>query len=239
MRLARYLANAGISSRRKAEALINQGRVKVNEVTVKEKGFIITPGQDMVKFDGHIVTIQDKIYILLNKPAGYISSVYDPQGRPIVLDLLKDIKQRVYPVGRLDYDTEGLLLLSNDGEFTNLMLHPRYGMTKTYQALVYGKINEEALNQLRNGIKLDDGITAPAGVRILNQYKNNTCLEIKIHEGRKRQVKRMCIAVGHPLINLKRTAIEELTIKGVPLGQYRFLNEMEVKSLINKALFLK
>lgn len=235
MRLAKYLANAGVASRRKAEKLIVQGRVKVNGASVLEKGYIITPG-DRVEFDGRIIKGQEKVYILLNKPADYISSVYDPQGRPTVRDLLRDISQRVYPVGRLDYDTEGILLLSNDGEFTNLMIHPRYEINKTYHALVKGQVGKEALKMLRDGIDLEDGRTAPAGVKVLNQIKDKTWLEIKIHEGRKRQVKRMCMAVGHPLISLKRTAIETLNLEGVSLGQYRFLTPAEVQCLKTKAL---
>lgn len=236
MRLAKYLAAAGIASRRKAEELIAQGRVKVNGLPVNEKGYVINPGFDRIEFDGRIIQGEEKVYILLNKPAGYISSVYDPQGRPTVLNLLKDIKQRVYPVGRLDYDTEGILLLSNDGEFTNLMMHPRYEMTKTYQALVQGKPEAQAIKMLQEGIELEDGPTAPAEVRILNEYEDKARLEIKIHEGRKRQVKRMCMAAGHPLIKLKRTAIESLDLRGVAPGKYRFLTPGEVKRLKDKAL---
>lgn len=236
MRLAKYLAEAGITSRRKAEELISQGRVKVNGLIVREKGYTIDPEFARVEFDGHVVAKEEKVYILINKPAGYISSVYDSQGRPTVLDLLPNIKIRVYPVGRLDFDTEGLLLLSNDGEFTNLMIHPRYEMTKTYQAIVKGKPGAEVLRTLREGIELEDGVTAPAEVRIVKEYRDKTLLEIKIHEGKKRQVKRMCTAVGHPLISLKRTAIEFLNLEGVSPGGFRLLTPEEVKRLKNKAL---
>lgn len=236
MRLAKYLADAGIASRRKAEELIVQGRVRVNGDLVTEKGYIIISDVDKVEFDGRLIKKEKNIYILLNKPAGFISSVHDPQGRPTVLDLLKEVTQRVYPVGRLDYDTEGILLLSNDGEFSNLMTHPRYEMTKTYQALVQGKTGEKAIRMLRDGIELEDGRTAPAEVKVLNEYEDKTRLEIKIHEGRKRQVKRMCKAAGHPLIKLKRTAIETLTLQGVAPGKYRFLTAEEVQRLKDKAL---
>ena len=235
MRLAKYLAEAGIASRRKAEEFIVQGRVKVNGLLVPEKGYIINPDLDRVEFDGRIITREEKVYILLNKPAGYISSVFDPQGRPTVMDLLKDITLRVYPVGRLDFDTEGLLLLSNDGEFTNLMIHPRYEMTKTYQALVEGKPDKKSLQMLREGIQLDDGLTAPAQVNILEAYKDKTLLEIEIHEGRKRQVKRMCPAIGHPVISLKRNAFGFLKLQGVALGKYRFLTPVEVNKLKQQA----
>lgn len=231
MRLAKYLADAGIASRRKAEELIIQGRVRVNGIIAKEKGYVINPGLDRVEFDGRIITRKEKVYILLNKPAGYISSVFDPQGRPTVMDLLKDIKLRVYPVGRLDFDTEGLLLLSNDGDFTNLMIHPRYEITKSYQALVEGKPDKKSLQMLREGIKLEDGITAPAQVDVLQDYKDKTLLKIRIHEGRKRQIKRMCQAIGHPVISLKRTALGFLKLQGVAPGKYRFLTPMEVNRL--------
>jgi pseudouridine synthase len=235
LRLAKYLAEAGIASRRKAEEFIVQGRVKVNGLLVQEKGYIINPDLDRVEFDGRIITREEKVYILLNKPAGYISSVFDPQGRPTVMDLLKDITLRVYPVGRLDFDTEGLLLLSNDGEFTNLMIHPRYEMTKTYQALVEGKPDKKSLQMLREGTQLEDGMTAPAQVNILEAYKDKTLLEIEIHEGRKRQVKRMCQAIGHPVISLKRNAFGFLKLQGVALGKYRFLTPVEVNKLKQQA----
>ena len=232
MRLAKYLAEAGVASRRKAEELIMQGRVSVNGLVVKEKGCTINPGLDRVEFDGRIVvTREEKVYILLYKPAGYISSVFDPQGRPTVMDLLKDVNLRVYPVGRLDFDTEGLLLLSNDGEFTNLMIHPRYEITKTYQALVVGEPGEQSLCRLQEGIQLEDGITAPARVNILKTFTDKTLLEIEIHEGRKRQVKRMCQAIGHPVISLKRTALGFLNLQGVASGKYRFLIPEEVNKL--------
>jgi pseudouridine synthase len=236
LRLAKYLAEAGIASRRKAEELIIQGRVRVNGVPVWEKGCTIVPGEDQVEFDDRLIEKEESVYILLNKPAGYISSVHDPQGRPTVLTILKGVSQRVYPVGRLDYDTEGILLLSNDGDFSNLMMHPRYEMSKTYQALVRGIPGENALTMLRQGLELEDGRTAPAEVRVLHEYKDKARLEIKIHEGRKRQVKRMCAAAGHPLLKLKRTAIENLTLHGVAPGEYRFLTPEEVRSLKNKAL---
>lgn len=235
MRLAKYLAEAGVASRRKAEELIMQGRVKINGLVVKEKGCTINPDVDRVEFDGRIISREEKVYILLNKPAGYISSVFDPQGRPTVMELLKDIKLRIYPVGRLDFDTEGLLLLSNDGDFTNLMIHPRYEINKTYQALVKGKPDKKSLQILQEGIQLEDGITAPARVNILKALQDKTLLEIEIHEGRKRQVKRMCLAVGHPVISLKRTTFGSLKLQGVAPGKYRFLTPSEVNRLKQQA----
>ena len=235
MRLAKYLAEAGVASRRKAEELIMQGRAKINGLVVKEKGCTINPDVDRVEFDGRIISREEKVYILLNKPAGYISSVFDPQGRPTVMELLKDIKLRIYPVGRLDFDTEGLLLLSNDGDFTNLMIHPRYEINKTYQALVKGKPDKKSLQILQEGIQLEDGITAPARVNILKTFQDRTLLEIEIHEGRKRQVKRMFQAIGHPVINLKRTTFGSLKLQGVAPGKYRFLTPSEVNRLKQQA----
>lgn len=232
MRLAKYLAQAGVASRRKAEEMIEQKRVKVNGVTVENQGVKIDPERDIVEVDGQkIEKCKDKIYILLNKPAGYISSVYDPQGRPTVVELIKGENARIYPVGRLDFDTEGLLLLTNDGDFTNLMLHPRYEITKTYEAWIKGSITEEALERLRKGVLLEDGLTSPAQVRVIKKEREKTLLEIKIHEGRKRQVKRMCKEVGYPVIKLRRTAFAFLDLKGLAVGEYRYLTADEVERL--------
>lgn len=232
MRLAKYLANAGIASRRKAETLIADGRVKVNGEQITEQGYKIKPG-DKVEFDGTTIQSEAKIYILLNKPAGYLSTVQDPYGRPTVRELLDGIAERVYPVGRLDLDTEGLLLLTNDGEFSNKMIHPRYQIGKKYQAWVEGRVENHSLKQLEQGVNLDDGPTCPAEVRVLQRKADMTLLELSIHEGRKRQVKRMCQAVGHKVIKLKRTSFAFLTLQGIELGKYRFLTASEVERLNN------
>ena len=231
MRLAKYLAESGISSRRQAERLITQGKVKVNGKTIKELAFTLKPG-DRVEFEGKIIEQANKIYLLLYKPAGYISSLADPQGRPRVIDLLSAVNTRVFPVGRLDYDTEGLLLLSNDGEFSNLMTHPLYLIPKKYEAWVQGIVKPDTIRQLEQGVALEDGITAPARVRLLSSKKGQSLLELEIHEGKKRQIKRMCLAVGHRVIKLKRTALAFLTLEGVPRGQFRFLTASEVERLI-------
>jgi len=231
LRLAKYLAESGISSRRQAERLITQGKVKVNGKTIKELAFTLKPG-DRVEFEGKIIEQANKIYLLLYKPAGYISSLADPQGRPRVIDLLSAVNTRVFPVGRLDYDTEGLLLLSNDGEFSNLMTHPRYLIPKKYEAWVQGIVKPDTIRQLEQGVALEDGITAPARVRLLSSKKGQSLLELEIHEGKKRQIKRMCLAVGHRVIKLKRTALAFLTLEGVPRGQFRFLTASEVERLI-------
>ncbi|HPF43778.1 MAG TPA: pseudouridine synthase [Syntrophomonadaceae bacterium] len=233
MRLAKYLAGQGVASRRKSEELIAEGRVSVNGNIIKEQGFKIDPLQDKVEVDGHMLQTADKVYLLLYKPAGYISSVSDPWGRPVVTDLIKEEKnRRIYPVGRLDLDTEGLLLMTNDGDFANIIIHPRYKMDKKYEALVQGKVTKDAIKQLQKGILLEDGMTAPAGVHVLKHSSDKTLLEVIIHEGRKRQVRRMLEAVGHPVIHLKRTEVGFLTLKGLKDGEYRYLNSQEVKKLI-------
>lgn len=232
MRLAKYLAQAGVASRRLSEQLISAGKITVNGQLVTEVTTRVEPGVDQVEYMGKVVANNPPLlYLLLNKPAGYICSVYDPHGRPTVLEMLKDIDARIYPVGRLDLDTSGLLLLSNDGEFTNLMIHPRYKIVKRYEAWVNGKVQEHELVPLRSGLQLEDGLTAPAKARLLQQQGNNSLLEISIHEGRKRQVKRMCIAIGHPVISLKRTGLAFLSLRGLEEGQYRHLGRQEIEEL--------
>ena len=231
MRLAKYLAQAGIASRRQSEELITEGRVKLNGIVVREVTTPVNPQCDRVEFDGRLIGVEAEIYVLLNKPAGFISAVKDPQGRNTVLELVRDIKERIYPVGRLDYDTEGLLLLSNDGDFTNLIIHPRYKIEKKYEVIIEGNVKSEELRILQEGVMLEDGITVPAKVRLIKKGDTISIIEIIIHEGRKRQVKRMCAAIGHPVISLKRTALGFLTLKGVEPGHYRHLNQKEVEQL--------
>lgn len=234
LRLAKYLANAGLCSRRNAELLITGGKIKVNGQVVRELPTTIKPDIDIVNYEGKIIRLKEKIYIMLNKPAGYISSVSDSKGRPTVVELV-DIDERIYPVGRLDLDTEGLLLLTNDGDFSNLMLHPRYEIAKTYEVLVKGLVTDNEIRRLSDGILLEDGLTAPAKINIIKRYKTETLLNIEIHEGRKRQVKRMFLALNHPVIKLTRVRFGSLNIKGLKVGEYRDLTEGEVKRLINLA----
>ena len=237
MRLAKYLAQAGIASRRHAEQLIKNGEITVNGQVVKEMGTQVEPGKDIIEYQGRAIGSAKPMmkYVLLNKPAGFICSVDDPQGRPTVMDLLKDINERIYPVGRLDYDTAGLLLLSNDGEFTNQMIHPRYEIKKKYEAWVSGQVSQAEISAMSQGLMLEDGMTAPAQVRLIAQDEKSSWLEIIIHEGRKRQVKRMCAAVGHPLLSLKRTGLAFLSLAGLEEGKYRFLSQQEVDMLKNCA----
>ncbi len=232
-RLQKFLARSGICSRRQAETLISQGRVAVNGRLVSKLGSTIDPERDKVTLDGRPVVPEKTVYILLNKPRGYLTTLSDPQGRPIVTDLLPDLDFRVFPVGRLDLDSEGALLLTNDGELANHILHPRYGISKTYEATVRGRPSRSNLNRLEEGIILEGRRTLPATLRILRRKSRTTTIEIVLHEGRKRQVRKMFAAIGHPVIRLKRTAYGNLGLDGLPTGMYRFLSKNELKKLFS------
>ncbi len=239
-RLSRFLAHAGIASRRHAEELIAAGRVQVNGVTVTTLGTRINPDTDTVLVDGKPVRLTTRhVYVLLHKPMGYVTTARDPQGRPTVLDLLPaELRAlRVYPVGRLDIDTSGLLLLTNDGDFALRLTHPRYSMQKHYQALVQGCPSESALAALRSGVTIteDKGQshkTALAQVNLLRKAGSDCWLSLTIHEGRKRQVRRMLAAVGHPVLNLIRVGIGPLELGDIPVGKWRYLSGEEVKALL-------
>lgn len=222
---------AGVASRRKADTLIAAGQVKVNGEVVREPGRQVDPERDVVLWGSRRVKpFGDRIYLLLYKPCGYVTTTRDPQGRPQVTDLVPR-GRRLYPVGRLDADTEGLLVMTDDGELAYLLTHPRYEVPKTYLALVQGHPRSEVLERLRRGVYLEDGITAGARVRIAGREGGNTWLEITIHEGRKRQVKRMAAAVGHPVLALKRTRIAFLDAGTLQPGRYRYLTREEVSRL--------
>ena len=230
-RLQKFMARCGVASRRACETLIAQGRVRVNGRTVTEPGFKVDPDQDEVRVDGRVIRPAPGFrYIMLHKPAGYVTTVSDPQGRPTVMALVP-ADRRLYPVGRLDLDTEGLLLLTDDGALAHRLTHPRYGVPKVYRARVAGVVGEEALARLRHGVMLDDGPTAPARVRLLRQDPAAALLEIELKEGRKRQVRRMCQAVGHPVLYLRRVAFGPLRLGRLPKGQYRSLTPAEVEAL--------
>ncbi len=234
-RLARFLAHAGVASRRHAEMLIASGRVQVNGAMITAQGTRIDPTHDRVRVDGKAIQgIVAHVYILLHKPAGYVCTVSDERGRPTVLDLLPaDIRKlRVYPVGRLDADTSGLLLLTNDGDFAQHVAHPRHSTTKRYEALVQGCPAPEVLNALRRGVVIpeDDGeqhITAPAVVNIVRRMGGDCLLSLTLHEGRKRQIRRMLTVVGYPVLQLQRVAVGSLTLQGVAGGKWRYLTENE------------
>lgn len=199
---------------------------------VNTMGAKVDPEQQQILFDGHPVSIEkQKIYYLLNKPKGYVTTVSDPQGRPIVTDLIRDISERIFPVGRLDLDTEGALLLTNDGDLAQKMQHPSYGVTKTYEALVIGKPQQKKLDILEKGILLEGRMTSPAIVEVVKQFTKSTLIRITIHEGRKRQVRKMFAAIGHPVNSLKRTAYGRLYLKNLPQGSYRRLNKEDLKNI--------
>lgn len=230
------MARTGVASRRSSEELIAQGKVRVNGKPVTLPGLKIDPLRDRVEVDGKPVRKPEKkVYILVYKPTGYVSTVSDPRGRRKVVDLLSGVKQRVYPAGRLDYDSEGLLLLTNDGDLTYALTHPRHEILKTYQALVQGIPDREKLDELAGGVVLQDGPTAPAKVRLLKNKGDSALLEITIHEGRNRQVRRMCEHIGHPVLALRRVSIGPLKIGDLQRGRFRHLTTREVKMLMKAA----
>jgi len=231
-RLQKIISAAGVASRRAAEEIILEGRVRVNGKVVSELGSKADPGKDHIKVDGKLINPQQpQTYIMLNKPAGYITTMSDPEKRPLVQDLLKGVRTRVYPVGRLDYNTEGMLLLTNDGDFAHLITHPSHELSKTYLVKVKGQLDDATLEKLAKGIYLDDGKTAPARVRKVRKEEANSWIEIAIHEGRKRQVRRMMDRVGHSVIRLKRTKIGPISLGDLPMGMFRHLTSDEVKML--------
>lgn len=231
-RLHKFLAHAGAGSRRQAEEMIREGRVTVNGETVREMGTKIDPLTDVVALDGErIAGREGKAYLLLNKPPRVVTTLRDPGHRMKVSDLLKGIRARVYPVGRLDYMTEGLLLLTNDGELAYRLTHPRFKVDKTYLAQVEGMVEEASLQKLRRGIILEDGPTGPARVRLAERGNGYTRLEITIHEGRNRQVRRMCQAIGHPVQALKRIRFGPLQLGDLQPGSYRHLTPKEISAL--------
>lgn len=231
-RLQKVIAHAGFASRRKAEQLILDGQVRVNGKVVKELGMKVTSA-DRVEVNGIPVEREEPIYFLFYKPRGVISSVKDDKGRKVVTDFLPAIKQRVYPVGRLDYDTSGLLLLTNDGEFANLLMHPKNEIQKVYVAKIKGIPSREKVRSLERGVQLEDGKTAPAKAKVISidKKKQTSIIELTIHEGKNRQVRRMFESIGHPVMKLKRERYGFLTLQGLNVGDMRELTPHEVKQL--------
>ncbi|HBG22888.1 MAG TPA: pseudouridine synthase [Peptococcaceae bacterium] len=231
-RLQKVMARAGIGSRRSCEDLIREGRVRVSG-DIAELGMKVGPDQDKIFVDGRQITLPPQYtYVLLYKPKGYVTTVKDPQGRPKVTDLVSLPGVRLFPVGRLDYQTSGLLLLTDDGELAYLLTHPKFGVWKTYHVLVQGKPPPAVLQQMREGLPLADGRTAPAKVRFLGMRGHNQgLLQISLREGKKRQVRRMCEWVGHPVIELDRKNVAFLNLEGLRPGEYRFLTPKEVQRL--------
>ncbi len=234
VRLQKYIAMSGIASRRAAEVMIEEGRVKVNGKKVTEQGIKVETGRDTITVDGKPVEIKDKkYYIMLNKPAGYVSTAKDQFDRPTVVDIVKEeVGTRIFPVGRLDYETEGLLLMTNDGDFTYKITHPKFQKDKTYIAVINGGIAIPDLNRLRKGVKVEDYTTSPAQVEIMDAAGGKTAIKITIHEGRNRQVRKMFDALGYTVIALKRIKIGELELGNLPVGRWRHLTSHEINCLL-------
>lgn len=233
MRLQKYLALCGVASRRASEKLISEGHVQVNGQTVTEMGVQVDEATDVVAVDGNVVhPEEEKHYLAYNKPMGEVTTVSDPEGRSTVMDRFRDYPVRLFPVGRLDYDSEGLLLLTNDGELMNHLLHPSHEVEKEYLVKVSNQVTEEEIRRLRAGVTLDDGrMTSPATVRLIRREAFDTVLLVSIHEGRNRQVRRMFSAIGHEVVSLKRTGFATIRLNDLPRGQWRRLTDLEVQKL--------
>ena len=230
LRLQKYIADCGLTSRRKAEDLIKQGKVKVNGVISSELGVKVDPVKDVVSVDGQVLdraSVQ-KHYILMNKPRGVMTTLDDPEGRATVMDYIREVSERVYPVGRLDYLSEGLLLLTNDGEMANMIMHPSYNITKVYEVKVFGSVNDAILKKLRDGIVFQGHHLKPLSVRIIKQLPNKTWLEFRLGEGRNREIRNICEGCGLTVDKLRRVAIESLSIDDIGPGKYTFLTKKEL-----------
>lgn len=231
MRLNKYIASAGICSRRKADELIENGNVKVNGAVVKTMGWQVEE-DDVVEANGRVIeAVNKKIYVVVNKPLGYITSMQDEKDRDTVADLVADIPQRLFPVGRLDYNTTGLLIMTNDGELTQTLTHPRHEVYKTYVAKVAGVISDSRLAKLRKGVDIEGFVTSPAKVRLVRQMPRHAVVEISIREGKNRQVRKMFAAVGNNVQELHRTAIGEIRLGRLKEGHYRKLTKEEIAYL--------
>lgn len=232
MRLQKYMARCGVASRRKSEELIALGLVQVNGKVIIEPGFIVNPEKDKVMVDNKIIRLEsDKVYVMLNKPVGYVTTMKDEKNRNIVTDLIEGVNERIYPVGRLDIDTSGLLLLTNDGDLTLKLTHPSNKVVKRYIAVVDGVPNRMELERFRHGINIDGKRTSKAKIKIAKRYELDSILDIEIYEGRNRQVKKMCEAINHPVKKLKRVSIGEIIIGGLEIGSWRYLDQEEIDYL--------
>ena len=230
VKLQKFLASCGIASRRECERLIVDGRVRVDG-GIATLGARIDPDDSVVAVDDEQVVLDRNVYVVLNKPKGVVTTVKDTHDRPTVLDLITGVEARIFPVGRLDMDVTGTLVLTNDGELTHRLSHPSFKIDKVYHAWVAGRVNRKAVNKLRGGVLLEDGMTAPAKASVLKRSNDSTLLRIVIHEGRKRLVKRMCAAVGHPVRDLRRTRIGIIESDDLIPGEWRYLSAEEVESL--------
>ena len=230
VRLQKYIADCGITSRRKAEDLIVQGRVQVNGVTVRELGTKVNPSSDAVLVDGAIADLNavNHVYLLMNKPRCSMTTLSDPEGRSTVMDFCKEVAERVYPVGRLDYLSEGLLLLTNDGEMANMIMHPRYEVVKVYEVKVFGAINLSLLKKLRAGVEVDGEFLKPKSVRVIKQLPTKTWLEFRLGEGKNREIRKICEACGLTVDKLKRLAIGGITVEGIAPGKFTYVTKKQL-----------
>lgn len=231
MRINKYIAQAGVASRRKADELVANGNVKVNGLTLKEAGYDVVQG-DVVEVNGRRIEPEDKkVYILLHKPVGYVTTVSDDKDRPTVMDLVRDVDARLFPVGRLDYNTSGMLIMTNDGDFAYRLTHPKHEMPKTYRARVAGVLSDEKCAKLRKGVDIGGFVTSKAKVQIIRGAQRQTVVDITIHEGKNRQVRKMFKAIGNPVQELSRIAIGEIKLGRLSEGHYRKLTREEIEHL--------
>lgn len=234
IRLQKFISDCGITSRRKAESMITQGRVTVNGEVVMELGTKVDPHNDVIMVDGHLADLNavEPVYLMLHKPRGYVTTLNDPEGRETVMDLVKEVAERIYPVGRLDYLSEGLLIMTNDGELANMIMHPKYNVTKIYEVKVFGSVTETIINKLKAGAQLEEGFVKPTSVRVIKQLPTKTWLEFRLNEGRNREIRRLCEAVGLTVDKLKRLAIGNLSIEGVAPGKFRVMSKAQMLDAI-------
>jgi len=230
VRLQKVIADCGVTSRRKAEGLILDGRVQVNGRVVTELGTKVNPHSDVIQVDGNTLELMavDKVYIVMNKPRAYMTTLSDPEGRPTVMDLIFGVKQRIFPVGRLDYLSEGLLILTNDGDLANMIMHPKYEVEKVYEVKVFGHVNEGILAKIKRGVMTEDGLLKPKSIRVIEQLPNKTWLEFRLNEGKNREIRKICDAVELTVDKLRRVAIEGLNIQSLSPGRYMFTSKKEL-----------
>lgn len=232
MRLQKYISKAGVASRRKAEEYIRQGKIKVNGKVVTEMGAKVDPQKDEIYFNNKKIFLEDKkIYIMLNKPEGYVTTLSDQFNRPKVTDLIQGVNERIYPVGRLDYNTSGLLLLTNDGDLTYKITHPKHYIDKIYISKIKGIITQKEMNKFSKGIDIGGYITVPAKIKLIEKNQKNCLVKIVIREGKNRQIRRMMDILGHPVITLKRVSIGKLSLGDLRKGEWRYLNHEEIEYL--------
>ncbi len=231
MRLNKFLASCGVASRRKCDDLIFAGKIKVNGEVIKIPGYQVDPKKDEIVYDNKRIELPKKIYIALNKPERVLCSLKDDFGRTLITDLISEIKERIFPVGRLDYNSEGLIILTNDGELANRLIHPRYKVEKTYHVLIKGNLTNEDLKKLSEGIQIGEVKTQPAKVKILDMGKKTTFVEIKIKEGKKRQIRKMFQQIGYEVKKLRRVKFGPIKLGNLKKGQWRYLTEKEIKIL--------